>query len=317
MLSLVYSLSSDLKNTLSTADALRVRILATPIPLKTELKIRWEMTIQHVYSSLALAGGTLNKSEIIKLLSDHPKKLNAEEQEAANYKQTLDAIYFDWRGSAKPVSVSAVSEIIRMFTKNNKESLQEFIPSESIVKQLLEYLESQGDHPLVQAAIIHYQLIANPVIRNDRGRIARLLSILFLSKFGYDVRGLIAPEREWRSTEESYRRAIQTSAVHGQMTPFIEYVVNAYVVSLEQTVNDIAGTRFHTETKASFLELTDRQRQILTYLENPQTIITNRKVQKMCGVSQITASRDLAKLVALSLIFARGKGRSVYYMRAV
>ncbi len=43
--------------------------------------------------------------------------------------------------------------------------------------------------------------------------------------------------------------------------------------------------------------------------------ITNKKVQKLFKVSQITASRDLAKLASVGLLFTHGKGRSVYYTK--
>ncbi len=65
----------------------------------------------------------------------------------------------------------------------------------------------------------------------------------------------------------------------------------------------------------SYFELNDRQTSILNMLDLPQGSITNRKIQKAYKVSQITASRDLAKLTTLGFLFSHGKGRSVYYTK--
>lgn len=64
-----------------------------------------------------------------------------------------------------------------------------------------------------------------------------------------------------------------------------------------------------------FFELNDRQKSILNMLDQPTASITNRLTQKAYKVSQITASRDLAKLTTLGFLFSHGKGRSVYYTR--
>jgi len=61
--------------------------------------------------------------------------------------------------------------------------------------------------------------------------------------------------------------------------------------------------------------LNDRQNKILERLENPNLKITNKDVQKMFGVSQITASRDLSKMANLGILLPHGKGRSVFYTK--
>ena len=65
----------------------------------------------------------------------------------------------------------------------------------------------------------------------------------------------------------------------------------------------------------SFWQLNDRQKSILGFLENPDATITNKRVRSLFKISQITASRDLTKLANLGLLFAHGKGRSVFYTK--
>lgn len=65
----------------------------------------------------------------------------------------------------------------------------------------------------------------------------------------------------------------------------------------------------------SLWKLNDRQKKILDIMENPELKITNKIVQKQFGISQITASRDLAKMVNLGVLLPHGKGRSVFYTK--
>ncbi|OGK57462.1 hypothetical protein A3H83_03340 [Candidatus Roizmanbacteria bacterium RIFCSPLOWO2_02_FULL_39_8] len=63
------------------------------------------------------------------------------------------------------------------------------------------------------------------------------------------------------------------------------------------------------------LSLNSRQREIIQMLEDPKSRITNKQVQKKFSVSQITASRDLAKLTIVGVLFSHGKGRSTWYSK--
>ena len=62
--------------------------------------------------------------------------------------------------------------------------------------------------------------------------------------------------------------------------------------------------------------LTIRQKEILYLLEKPETPITNKQIQQVFKVSQITASRDLARLSIVGLLLPHGKGRATYYTKS-
>jgi len=100
------------------------------------------------------------------------------------------------------------------------------------------------------------------------------------------------------------------------LTIFLEYYANGISERLAEVEKDVAGIRLHLNIPARDFEINDRQREMLVLFEQPDMSLTNRKVQKLFKVSQITASRDLARMAALGLIFAHGKGRSVYYTKA-
>lgn len=136
-----------------------------------------------------------------------------------------------------------------------------------------------------------------------------------LVKLGYDFRGFIVLDEYFRHDLISYRQAVETSERNKNMTVWLEYFCQGVAMELEKTVEALKTQRFQTELPSTYWSINERQRQILNLLENPTAKITNKLVQKMFKISQITASRDLAKLASLGLLFSRGKGRSVYYTK--
>jgi Fic family protein len=144
---------------------------------------------------------------------------------------------------------------------------------------------------------------------------ARLVHYLFLAKYGFDIRGYVTAERVWQDDTATYTRLIDAYIKDHTLTRWLEYIAQSMQTTLETTLTDIQESRFHIEYPASFWELSDRQKEILKCMENPQASMTNRQVHKRFKVSQITASRDLSRLTSLGLLYPHGKGRSVYYTK--
>ena len=100
------------------------------------------------------------------------------------------------------------------------------------------------------------------------------------------------------------------------LTLWLEFFAEGIINQLEEALKDIENLSYKTTLPAAFFNLNDRQKHILTFLEEPGSRITNKKVQNIFNISQITASRDLAHLKTLGLLISHGKGRSVYYTRS-
>ena len=147
------------------------------------------------------------------------------------------------------------------------------------------------------------------------GILARLVHYLFLAKYGFDTRGWVTPERVWQADEVTYKRLIEAYTKDHALTRWLEYIAQSMQTNLETLAADIRESRFHIEYPPSFWELSDRQKEIMKLMAHPETTITNRQVHKRFRVSQITASRDLAKLTSLGLLYPHGKGRAVYYTK--
>jgi predicted HTH transcriptional regulator len=90
-------------------------------------------------------------------------------------------------------------------------------------------------------------------------------------------------------------------------------VLTVFLVFL--TIKEIKSLAYVGSNPPTY-QLSLRQKQILSLAEPPNTLVSNKLVQDTFRISQITASRDLAKLASLGLLIPHGHGRSTSYSKA-
>ena len=316
MLNLSYNLSPRLKEKLQTINKLRQEILLIPFSPKDELIIQWNAIIDRTYCSLSLADNPLNKSSITKLLTStafvesSKTKMDREEKDVIGYKKALDYISQNWLVTKKHVTVKDILMLYDIFCDGSVR-----VPL-SRIQELLDYLQAQEENPIIQSGIANLGIVRIHPFSDGNGRLARLLSLLFLYKQGFDVRKLIAPEKTWVKDRQTFEDTARISQETASITLWLEYYANSIAIQLQETQNKLkTDSHDNLGLSTSFWELNDRQKLILSVLEEPGSVITNRKAQEAFKISQITASRDLSRMTSLGLIFAHGKGRSVYYTK--
>lgn len=311
MRDLSYNLSFSLAESLQRIENLRQKILVTPLSQKTELRARWEAIVNRIYWSLVLSGNSLTKAEMVKLLISEGKKkrLTEDEQEVINYKKALDYISQNWFVSQNRVTPKTIVTLHDLACPGRLRG------SEQAIKHVLDYLQASSEKPVVQAGVAQIQIITLAPFSDGNGRTARLLALLFLYKAGFDFRGLLVLEEYFRRDLVSFAQNTQRLSKNQNLTLWLEYFAKGVASQLEKAQEDLILQRSHIDLPATFWELNERQKEVLTTLDQPGATITNKKVQKQFKVSQITASRDLSHLANLGLIFARGKGRSIYYTK--
>jgi len=310
MLAFSYTISLQLRETLNVINRLRIQILSLPLPPKTETKLAWEGTAIRTWASLSLAGLNAPKHEVATILAN-PTRPTRAISAILGLRHAYDYIHDQWRANPRPVSLSAVETLFGLAYPTQPIAFSLIEPS---LKEFLSYVDAQEEHPVIQAAIAHIHILTIPELP-EPGLFARLVHYVFLAKYGFDIRGYVTPERIWQTDEATYTRLVTAYRRDHTLTRWLEYIAQSMQINLETILADIRESRFHIEYPASFWELSDRQKEILRLMDNPQASITNRQVHKRFKVSQITASRDLAKLTSLGLLYPHGKGRAVYYTK--
>ncbi len=311
---LAYTLSAELNAQISVIENIRRQILLTPIPPKTELRLRWDAMISRIQNTLLLSQKNLSKKEITEIISTRSKRLEKEEVLLAlEHNKAFNQIRENWLLNPGNVRSGDVLEIIESsdirFSKSIYNTLRRSLDA------LFEYLQSQSDHPLIQAALVQSQIYQIGIFEKKTGLIGRLLSYLFLYKSGFDFRGLLVLEEEWVNDRIFYLKYLENAVRDINHNKWIFYFMSTVSQNLEKVIDRISKSSVLNDLSPSFFELNDRQKRILSLLDNPQEKMTNQKVQKFFEISQITASRDLSRLSVLGLIYPHGKGRSVYYTK--
>lgn len=314
---LAYNVSGHLNDYLSKIEKLRVEILTYPLSPKNEVRLRWDGLMERIIWSLSLTDNTINKNDVISLLSSPPKrKLDKNEKEVLALKNAFSYIREEWLASKNPVTLTTIKKIYDLACKDSMGAMTGLTQySEKRIHALCDYLQNGNDNPIIQAGITQAEIINITPFDNGNSRVARLMSYLLLYKGGYDFRGILNLEEYYKRDVVTYKRMQEMTKIQGNLTVWLEYFTFGVGGQLEKALEQIKNLRFSENLHSSFWKLNSRQREIMEALENPEEKISNKDVQKLYGISQITASRDLAKLTSLGLLLIHGKGRSVYYTR--
>jgi len=318
MLNLSYNLSPILKERLKEIESLREKILLFPISPVEEIRRRWETTIDKIYSSFVLSNYDIDKKKLTKTLTaqinltkgENLKNITEDDREMLGYKRALDLISKNWNVEPKNVLVRDIFILYDTFCDGRLTS------PISRLQELLDYIQAHKENPIIQAGVCYLGIENIRPFSKGNSRLARLLSYLFLYKNGYDVKGFIEFEKSWSLDKQTYLEALRIGLSAKSITLWLEFFAGEISANLSEIFEKIRLKNFdNIGLDSSFWNLNDRQKEILILLQEPNSNITNKKVQKRFKVSQITASRDLSKLYTLGYIFQRGKGRSVYYTK--
>lgn len=308
MLQLIYSKTSNLLQSIKTIDSLRVSTLSTPLTLYKEIELQWDTLLERIRYAHLMKGRAYTPQQINTFLT-HEVKVSDQVQTARIYRTAFNYLHTQWLGNTEQVTKDDVLDLLELL------KLPEGAANRSDLERALEYLQVTPEHPVIQSGIIH---AAIPLIFFDAEYLllAKFLSYLFLYKQGYDFRRLLVLEEHLFNTQEQYARFITNIRRQYSLTDWLDYYITI-VKNSAASVNAKITYKKETENNdaKSLLILSERQKKILGLFDEPTTRMTNRDIQKKFKVSQITASRDLAKLAALGLLFTSGKGRSVYYTK--
>ncbi len=317
MVDLTYNFSVKLKAYLAAIDKLRTKILLTPLKPQIERKLVWEANLSKTMWSLSLLDNSLSNRELTKILTKPPlKRLNNQQKDVINQKSVFVYLQNEWHGSNNPVTLETVKKLYDMACRDTLGKPTGITDlSSKRVEFFLEYLQKGREHPAIQAGIAQIQFADALLFDQGNARISRLLAYMFLYKYGYDLRQLLVLDEYFRRDLITFKQASEIATQGKNLTLWLEYFTYGVMVQAKKALTNISEQASSLPLPRLFWKLNNRQKALIESLEKPDQRITNKDVQKMFGVSQITASRDLARLTSLDLLLPHGKGRSVFYTK--
>ena len=311
---LFYTSSPAIIESIDTLMTMRQSLLLSPLSPRTELRLSFEATVSKIRASLFLSGVEIDIEMISDILLSHPKQPSKKQTIIIEYNNALARIATDWKNSGKPISYQTVLALI---TPSSQYQHTDRLPrsTEADIRELLSFFDTSVINPFLKAAIASHLFLVHPAFSEDRGRTGRLIASAVLSHGGMDVRGLLSPEIPWVGKESTVAKALKESLDKGSLTPWIETYLLLCLASLTKTIEALKEKKFTTSLPVSYFDLTERQKEIIKLSTHPEATITNSEIQKRFNISQITASRDLSRLVGLGLLYSHGAGRSIYYTK--
>lgn len=185
----------------------------------------------------------------------------------------------------------------------------EYIPPEyseipQLLDELVEYVNTTDDHPLIVAGVVHYQLVTIHPFEDGNGRTARLMSGYIMDTMGYGFNGIGSLEEYFAYDPDEYYSSLQMGLpalyYSGRENPphpeiWIEYFLRmvelysskVYEITQNSEKDQLAGV--------SFLNM--KEKEFLRFLLKAKLYeFTPAEVSRQIGVTNKTVINRCAKL---------------------
>ena len=321
------ALNNEILNSILSIEKNKEALNQITIPVSLSNRFRKNTKKRSTFASNKIEGNPLTFEQADKAIEDSRRHLLKPEQEIKNYYLALE--YLENKLLEKePLSLKLILDVQKqicegeskekiglrgpmppgvLFAVWNDDGTPAYIPPEysevpKLLNELIGYINSSTDHPIIKAAVIHYQLVTIHPFEDGNGRTARIISNYYLSLNGYGFKSVGSLEEYMSYDINEYYDSIQmnlpVSYYDGRDNPphpeiWINYflkVFNLYaskvvVVAINETRKVDTARLSHLSTKAkSFLEYLRKQNiEVFTPIEFSHKLgVTNRTIINWC-----------------------------------
>ena len=221
--------------------------------------LRKNNRIRSIHSSLAIEANSLSLEEVRDVING--RLVIGEQREIREVKNAYDA--YGRMGELDIYSLSDLKKLHGVMTKYTVEQSGSFRRGEEgvfsggrcifmappaervpgLMEDLFTWLKnSRGEvHPLLAAAIFHYEFVFIHPFTDGNGRMARLWHTAILSRWK-PIFEFIPIESRIESFQEGYYAAIARCHVDGESTAFIEFMLEQINGVLDEILNSVGNT---------------------------------------------------------------------------
>lgn len=214
----------------------RYRVSTVKLSRNVANKLRKNSKKKSSYASNKIEGNPLSEKQVDEVIeSDERKHFLKPEQEVRNYFLALN--YLEAMvNKREPFSKQLIMDVQKLVEKgaskekiglrgpmppgvlfavyDSKTGNPDYIPPEycdipALIDELVEYVNTTDDHPLIVAAVVHYQLVTIHPFEDGNGRTARLLSGYIMGLNGYGFNGIGSLEEYFAYDIDEYYESIQ------------------------------------------------------------------------------------------------------------
>lgn len=326
------TLTNEILKRISAIDENRFNLNKIDLPVITKNKLRKNSKKKSSYASNKIEGNPLSEKQADEVIErDEHKHFLKPEQEIRNYflalnlleeklekkelfskKLILEVQALVEKGASKEkIGLRGAMPPGMLFAVYDTETgAPDYIPPEyseipGLLDELVEYVNTTDDHPLIIAAIVHYQLVTIHPFEDGNGRTARLMSGYILDMFGYGFGGIGSLEEYFAYNPDEYYDSLQMGLpalyyLGRENPPHPEIWVNYFLRMMElysKKVCELSEGAIEDDIAGSLSYLNMREKEFLVFLLKKRLLeFAPIDVSKMLGVTNKTVINRCTKL---------------------
>lgn len=234
--------------------------------------LRRKNRIRTVQASLEIENNTLSIEQVTAVINDkrvlgHPKEIQEVQNAFAAY-ETME----EWNPESLDDLLTAHRILMTTLVDNpgvfrsggigiyrGKKLVHMAPPANQVsrlMNDLINWLQSTDEHPLVTSCIFHYELEFIHPFTDGNGRIGRLWQTLIL-KTWKPLMAYLPVETVIRDRQQDYYRVLNEADTLADITPFIEFILQTLLATIQEITTDQA-----------YDQVTDQVKRLLKHIGN-------------------------------------------------
>ncbi|MBT9814383.1 Fic family protein [Catenibacterium mitsuokai] len=327
------TITNDILNSIIEIELNRYKISLVELSQNVLNKLRKNSKKKSSYASNKIEGNPLSEKQVEEVIeSDERKHYLKPEQEVRNYFLALNYLEEKLNNKEK-LSKKLILDVQKLVEKgapkekiglrgpmppgvlfavyDSKTGNPDYIPPEysdvpGLLDELIEYVNTTDDHPLIVAAVVHYQLVTIHPFEDGNGRTARLLSGYIMDLNGYGFNGVGSLEEYFAYDVDEYYDSIQMGlpALYysgRENPPHPEIWINYFLRMVKLYSRKVCDLQLSSEEEdiaGSLSFLKEREKELLVLLiSSHRGEFTPIEVSKQLSVTNKTVINRLAGLV--------------------
>ncbi len=326
------TLTNDILKKISSIDENRFSLSTIELSPMTKNRLRKNSKKKSSYASNKIEGNPLTEKQADEAIErDEHKHFLKPEQEIRNYYLALNLLEEKLK-KKEAFSKEMILEVQAMVEKGaSKEKIglrgpmppgvlfavydavtgaPDYIPPEysdipELLNELVDYVNTTDGHPLIIAAVVHYQLVTIHPFEDGNGRTARLMSGYVLDFYGYGFNGIGSLEEYFAYDPDEYYESLQMGLPvlyysGRENPPHPEIWINYFLRMVElysKKVCELSKGVQADDLDGSLSYLNVKEKDLLAFLLKKRMLeFTPIDVSKMIGVTNKTIINRCAKL---------------------
>lgn len=327
------TLSNEILKYITEIEKNRFQVSSVKLSKSIANKLRKNSKKKSSYASNKIEGNPLSEKQVDEVIdNDERKHFMKPEQEVRNYFLTLNFLEKKIK-KKEEFSKQLILDVQKLVEKgaakekiglrgpmppgvlfavyDSQTGRPDYIPPEycdipKLLDELVEYVNTTDDHPLIVAAIVHYQLVTIHPFEDGNGRTARLLSGYIMDLNGYGFNGIGSLEEYFAYDIDEYYESIQMGLpalyYSGRDNPPHPEIWIHYFLRMVQLYSgkicELSEASQEKDVEGSLSYLKAREKELLLLvIKEYKWEFTPIELSKKTGVTSRTIINRLATLV--------------------